>query len=893
LEGCLNAIDGPDFNVYRRGVVIGKYFRTLIIVAMLALVAGLTSTATPARAQPTGSSCDIYGYYGTPCVAAYSTVRALYTGYDGPLYQVQRASDGATADIGLLTTGGYVNASEQDSFCAGTSCTITEIYDQSPEHNNLTIEGGGGAAPGADHGANATALPITVAGHEAYGVEFPTGTGYRDDNTRGVAVNGQPEGMYMVASGIHVNSGCCFDFGNAEANNRDNGAGHMDSVNLSTVCISPCVGRGPWVEADMENGLFMGGNGSNTANTGDGYNFVTAMLKNNGQTTYELQGGSAQAGGLTDFYSGPLPSGYAPMHQEGAVLLGTGGDNSNWDVGAFFEGVMTQGYPSDTADAAVQADIVSVGYAGSSTGVNTPVGTVTNASGKCLDVAGDDTGVDLTHVDISTCAASEQDQHWVHNSDDSLETLGRCLDIDGNGTAPGTLVELYDCNGVGGQKWLQEPNGALFNPQSGLCLDDPNDNTTDGTQLQIWYCNGTAAQVWHVNGGNPIVQTSSGQCVDVIGDDTGGQGTPIDLWNCQSYAADQHWTLNAAGELGTLGRCLSIIGNSSAQGTNVDIETCNGEGGQVWRQQPDGTLINPMSGLCLDDPNDVTTNGTDLRIWSCNGSAAQQFQIYDAGYYAPAGEINMAGGTSECVDVYGNDTGGNLAKVDVWNCVPYAQDMHWTHNADGSLETLGRCLDIDGNGTAVGTLVELYDCNGVGGQKWIQQANGSLLNPQSGLCLDDPNGDLANGTQLRIWTCNGTPAQEFNVTGGNPIAAPGGQCVDVIGDDVGTSGTPVNLWNCQPYSIDQHWTQTSSGQLKSLGLCLSVIGNSTAAGTDVDIETCNGEGGQVWQQQSNGSMLNPASGLCLDDPNGVTTNGTPLRIWPCNGLSPQVFTIGA
>ena len=93
--------------------------------------------------------------------------------------------------------------------------------------------------------------------------------------------------------------------------------------------------------------------------------------------------------------------------------------------------------------------------------------------------------------------------------------------------------------------------------------------------------------------------------------------------------------------------------------------------------------------------------------------------------------------------------------VDLWNCQSYAIDQHWTHNSDDSLSTLGRCLDIDGDGTAVGTKVELWDCNGVGGQKWVQQANGSLLNPQSGLCLDDPSGNTANGTVLQIYTCNG------------------------------------------------------------------------------------------------------------------------------------------
>jgi hypothetical protein len=335
------------------------------MAACLAVIAAVAS-AVPARPASAASSgpCDIYASYGTSCVAAYSTTRALYASYDGPLYQVRRASDAATDKIGLLSEGGYVDAAEQDSFCANTSCTITELYDQSPEGNNLTIEGSGGAA-GADHGAPATALPITIDGNRAYGLDIMGHTGYRDDSTRGIAVNGKAEGMYMVADGTHVDSGCCFDFGNAETNNDDNGNGHMDAVNLGTGCFfSPCAGSGPWVRADMENGLFSGGNGSNTSNLGNNSEFVTAMLKNNGRTTYALKGGNAQSGSLSTWYEGALPDtgGYTPMHQEGAIVLGTGGDNSNASIGTFYEGVMTSGYPSDAADNAVQANIVAAGY---------------------------------------------------------------------------------------------------------------------------------------------------------------------------------------------------------------------------------------------------------------------------------------------------------------------------------------------------------------------------------------------------------------------------------------------------------------------------------------------------------------------------------------------------
>ena len=99
----------------------------------------------------------------------------------------------------------------------------------------------------------------------------------------------------------------------------------------------------------------------------------------------------------------------------------------------------------------------------------------------------------------------------------------------------------------------------------------------------------------------------------------------------------------------------------------------------------------------------------------------------------------------------------------MWGCQSWAIDQHWYHNSDGSLETLGRCLDINGNGTANGTQVELWDCNGVGGQVWQQQADGSLRNPQSGRCLDAPNGATTNGTRLQIHDCNGSPAQRFTL----------------------------------------------------------------------------------------------------------------------------------
>ncbi|MEU5310595.1 arabinofuranosidase catalytic domain-containing protein [Streptomyces sp. NPDC021562] len=398
----------------------------LSVLAAFATVAALVVGAgTPEAAAASSLPCDVYAAAGTPCVAAHSMVRALYASYSGSLYQVQRASDGATADIGLLTAGGYADAAAQNSFCAGTTCVVTRIYDQSSRHNDLTVEGAGGAGA-ADVGAPADALPVTVGGHQVYGLEISAGMGYRDNSTSGVATNGAAEGMYMVTSGTHVNGSCCFDYGNAETNNKDTGNGHMDAINFGTECwFAPCHGSGPWVQADLENGLFESnlGHSTNASDTGTGaIPFVTALLKNNGQDHFALKWGNAQSGGLTTTYSGSEPStgsGYSPMHQEGAIVLGTGGDNSNGSIGSFFEGVMTSGIPTDAADDAVQSNIVSVGYGGA-TGSTGTLGAASEislrATTSCCTADyvrhQNDAGV-LSAITSASSALDRNDATWI------------------------------------------------------------------------------------------------------------------------------------------------------------------------------------------------------------------------------------------------------------------------------------------------------------------------------------------------------------------------------------------------------------------------------------------------------------------------------------------------
>ena len=80
--------------------------------------------------------------------------------------------------------------------------------------------------------------------------------GYRNDNTSGIAINDESETIYMVVDGTHFNNGCCFDYGNAETDAHDDGKGTMEAVYFgSSTGWGRGTGHGPWIMADLENGL--------------------------------------------------------------------------------------------------------------------------------------------------------------------------------------------------------------------------------------------------------------------------------------------------------------------------------------------------------------------------------------------------------------------------------------------------------------------------------------------------------------------------------------------------------------------------------------------------------------------------------------------------------------
>ncbi|MFA6835299.1 MAG: arabinofuranosidase catalytic domain-containing protein [Fibrobacteraceae bacterium] len=339
----------------------------ILFVASISLPALATNAAT--------GPCDIYADAKTPCVAAHSTVRALFGNYTGNLYQVRRA-DGTTKDIPVEKAGGYAKISTQDDFCNGTTCTISILYDQTSYHNDLVkspvvywLKNGGKEA-------DASAAQIVANGHKVHGIyrtSYST-IAYRNNATKGVATGDEAESMYMVVDGKHYNDLCCFDYGNAETTGNDDGPGTMESVYFGDDVLWGGYGQGdgPWVAADLEDGVFKGNDAgwnwgkTNTTPWPTAYSFVadfvTAMLKGPSDGTFQLKGADAQKDSLTTVWDGARKTGYSPRKLQGAIILGCGGDGSDGGAGTFFEGVMTIGNPPDSIDKKIQANIAAAGY---------------------------------------------------------------------------------------------------------------------------------------------------------------------------------------------------------------------------------------------------------------------------------------------------------------------------------------------------------------------------------------------------------------------------------------------------------------------------------------------------------------------------------------------------
>jgi hypothetical protein len=179
-----------------------------------------------------------------------------------------------------------------------------------------------------------------------------------------------------------------------------------------------------------------------------------------------------------------------------------------------------------------------------------------------------------------------------------------------------TLQDAKLTASVDGHTIGSATDSSFTNGQAGLGVNGYQTDQFDNFALTP----GTVSQP-HVG---PITSGLAGKCVDDSGDST-ANGTHVQLWDCNGSAA-QTWTwTNGTLQLG--GKCMDVTGQGTTNGTLIELWDCNGGTNQQWSPQSNGTLKSVQSGRCLDDPGFTTANGTQLEIWDCNGGANQKWTL--------------------------------------------------------------------------------------------------------------------------------------------------------------------------------------------------------------------------------------------------------------------------
>ncbi|MFY1617100.1 ThuA domain-containing protein [Micromonospora sp. WMMD736] len=161
-------------------------------------------------------------------------------------------------------------------------------------------------------------------------------------------------------------------------------------------------------------------------------------------------------------------------------------------------------------------------------------------------------------------------------------------------------------------------------------------NVPSGTQNLYLTFSGSGTGLFDVDdftlvkgtgGGSGVgpVKGLAGKCLDVRNAAT-ADGTQIQIYTCNGSTA-QTWTVTPNSTIKALGKCLDVNGAGTADGTKIQLWTCNGSGAQNWAAQSDGSLRNTSSNKCLDVSGNNSADSTVVHLWTCNGAANQKWTL--------------------------------------------------------------------------------------------------------------------------------------------------------------------------------------------------------------------------------------------------------------------------
>ncbi|HXJ22219.1 MAG TPA: RICIN domain-containing protein, partial [Polyangia bacterium] len=245
------------------------------------------------------------------------------------------------------------------------------------------------------------------------------------------------------------------------------------------------------------------------------------------------------------------------------------------------------------------------------------------------------------------------------------------------------------------------------------------------------------------------------------------------------------------------------------------------------------------SAMCLDATNGA--NGTDLVLAACSGAASQAFSISPD---SSSGNFIIKASSGRCVQAQGS-SGSAGAAVESDDCVSGSAAQLFVIQAVGTTGT-GVTSTVSSSGGSTGTGGSTGGSTGTGGTTMTYYRMVTQQNTTQSLEVDS----AATGTSVYMWNTLAVDTQAFAML------------------DAGNGNVKLAL-------------------KANTAACIGPIGHSTASGTNLEVEACDGSSNQAWTKVQNSGkpgywFKNVASGLCMDVHGGGVTTGALVQIYTCN-----------
>ena len=514
----------------------------------------------------------------------------------------------------------------------------------------------------------------------------------------------------------------------------------------------------------------------------------------------------------------------------------------------------------------------------------------------------------------------------------------------------------------------------------GGCLDDYGDQASGGTPVEVWGCNGGPGQLWTLRFDGTI--QVNGLCLTAAGGPNAPGANLADpavkpalLAGCIAGAASQQWRVRSTGELVNSdgGGCLD--GGTSfglAGGLGLVADACTGAAAQQWDIYPYGTSpesqLEDLAGngdlsLSIDDGGldpglvqQVISTYLPQSVGLPPGSSADD--ISQAGFSQVRSDLAKAGDDTtglvpppslpgESISVNGPAITVTIPRADL-SQLHATGLIEWGVQIAAYLAGTATGVIVSGTCLAALTIAAATLCSIIGSianeavylgvyyalepsafhpPTWQTLAIAVLASgfiqgtytyaiwpavkkSMPGLFQRAGNAvasalqaypwGAAVGTGVRVmlttWTilaemalaivgimkAIGPAPTELNGPGqivSAIPASPSGKCLDNQGNS-SSAGTVVDLWDCGTPGTT-NWIVWSNGEVTSNGLCLTAPG--TDNNTRLVLAIC-GEPGQLWAYNGTShELVEQGSGRCLDDPGGTTIGGAQQQIYDCWG----------